>query len=165
MPHFILEQLAESFSECWRSGCSADTALDEYLAATSSRAVGLWRQVDQELQVIGFRGQPTMAPAVIEEFSAATQIVSLQQAGLGIVKAAVSQQPAVAVLVANGGTLVGSASWLERFAAVQSLAVPIIRHGRVRGVLALSTAYSFGPDHPSWLLTMQLASLLAAQIE
>ena len=160
-PQIMLEQLAELFSKCWKSGGSADTALDAYLGATNSRAVGLWRRVDDELQVIGFRGHPTMALDVIAGFSAATRVVSLQQSGLGIVKAAVSQQPTVALLATSGGTLVGSASWLERFDAVQSLAVPILGAGRVRGVLALSTAYPFGPDHASWLLTTRLADRLA----
>ena len=160
----MLERLAESFSKCLQSGTSADGALDAYLTATNSRAVGLWRLVDDELQVIGFRGHPTMSADVIEGFSAATRVVSLQQTGLGIVKAAISQQPTVAVLAACGGTLVGSASWLERFASVQSLAVPIIRNSRVRGVLALSTAYPFGPDHAAWILTTQLADRLAEHI-
>lgn len=160
----MLERLVESFSKCLLSGSSADLALDDFLMATNSRAVGLWRQVGDELQVIGFRGHPTMAADVIDGFAAATRIVSLQQTGLGIVKAAISQQPTVAVLASCGGTLAGSASWLERFASVQSLAVPIISNARVRGVLALSTAYPFGPDHAAWQLTTQLADRLAAHI-
>lgn len=158
----MLERLAESFSKSLQSGTSADQALDEYLAATNSRAVGLWRLAGDELHVIGFRGHPTMPEDVVEGFAAATEVVTLQQTGLGIVKAAVSQQPTVALLATSGGTLAGSASWLERFESVQSLAVPIIRSGRVRGVLALSTAYAFGPDHAAWLLTTRLAERLAA---
>ncbi|MES2788505.1 MAG: GAF domain-containing protein [Planctomycetota bacterium] len=160
----MLERLAQSFVACLRSGDSADSALDDYLEATNSRAVGLWRLVDDELHVIGFRGHATMPVDVVDGFAAATQVVNLQQTGLGIVKAAVSQQPTVALLAISGGTLPGSASWLERFAAVQSLAVPIIRGGRVRGVLALSTAYSFGPDHAAWLMTVRLAERLTTLI-
>ena len=104
-----------------------------------------------------------MPADVIEAFAAATRVVSLQQTGLGIVNAAVTQQPTVALLAVNGGRLPGSASWLERFEAVQSLAVPIMAKGRVRGVLALSTAYAFGPDHAAWLLTMNLAERIAQQ--
>jgi hypothetical protein len=157
----MLEHLAVVFLECLKSGGSADEALDAYLVATNSRAVGWWRQMDDELQVIGFRGHPTMPEDVVQGFAAATRVVNLQQTGLGIVKAAVSQQPTVALLASSGGTLAGSATWLERFASVQSLAVPIIHGSRVRGVLALSTAYPFGPDHTSWQLTMQLADRLA----
>ncbi len=160
----MLEHLAELFAQCLRTGGSADEALDAYLKATNSRAVGCWRQLDDELQVIGFRGHPTMPDDVVAGFAEATRVVSLQQTGLGIVKAAVSQQPTVALLATSGGTLAGSATWLERFESVQSLAVPIVRGNRVRGVLALSTAYPFGPDHSSWQLTTQLADRLAKHL-
>lgn len=160
----MLEHLAELFRRCLKTGGSVDDALDVYLEATNSRAVGCWRQVDDELQVVGFRGHPTMPANVVEGFAEATRVVNLQQTGLGIVKAAVSQQPTVALLATSGGTLAGSATWLERFESVQSLAVPIIRDNRVRGVLALSTAYLFGPDHSSWQLTTQLADRLAEDL-
>lgn len=154
-------QLAELFSQCWQSGTGANEALDQYLAVTNSRAVGLWRLVADELQIVGFRGCSSMPIEVAQGFEDATRVVSLQQTGLGIVKAAVSQQPTVALLATNGGQLPGSASWLERFEAVQSLAVPVISEGHVRGVLALSTAYSFGPDHGAWQLTTELAERIA----
>lgn len=157
----MMERLVESFTSCLRSGSSVDAALDEYLEATNSRAVGLWRVVDDELQCIGFRGHPTMSSAVSDAFAAATRVVSLHQTGLGIVKAAMTQQPAVALLTSRGGTLSASAGWLERFEAVQSLAVPLVLNEHPRGVLALSTAYAFGPDHASWQLTVALASRVA----
>lgn len=69
------------------------------------------------------------------EFAAATAEVPLDRTGLGIVRAALTGEPAIAEL--DGSELDASASWLARFAARRSLAVPIERKGTVVGVVAI----------------------------
>lgn len=137
-----------------------DEALDGLLTATQSRAVGLW-QVDGDVLVqLGFRAVDDMPAVVREEFAAGTLRVPLAETGLGIVKAVLTRAPAVAKLNPSETGLNASASWLARFGAVQSLAVPIRQDGATLGVLAVSTARTLAAGQREWTLMCDLAAAL-----
>ena len=115
-----------------------------------------------DLVQVGFRAHPDMPDNVRVAFEQATLRVPLEQTGLGIVKAAVSRAPALATADPHSGQLGASASWLQRFEARQSLAVPVEDERGVRGVLAISTARPLVPDGEEWRLLLDQAAMLAA---
>ncbi len=158
-----VDQLVEAF----RTGLAAQEisqALDLLLAATGGNILGMWRRVDHELRVLGFRYDAEFPLDVARDFGASTQVVSLEKTGLGIVHATLTKQPTVALLPADGGLLPGSGGWLERFGSVQSLSVPMLRNGEVVAVLALSTRFRFDQQDRTWTLTTELAERLAMLI-
>lgn len=116
--------------------------LSRLVLATAARAAGCWRLESGHLILIGFGWASDMPDDVSQGFQQATRRVSLDQMGLGIVKAAVSDEPAIGRRDANTTGLDGSASWIVKFSANTSLAVPIHDPSthRVCGVLAVSTA-------------------------
>jgi hypothetical protein len=159
--------------------------LDMVLSVTLARATGLWRispgplvcpsltdaERDQQsptsggsssanLSLVGFRGVIDMAETVKEDFASATQTVPLTDTSLGIVKAAVTHEPAIATLENVDGTLGGSATWLARFGAIHSLAVPIQNEREVFGVLAISTAEPLDRQ-TTWQVMLEIAEGLA----
>ena len=77
---------------------------------------------------------------------------------LGCVRAAAELRPVVAREDAAQRGLAGSASWLARFGASQSLALPILDDGRAVGVLAIATADVFDEDSPVWRI---MAAIIA----
>lgn len=83
-------------------------------------------------------------------FASATGRVEMSRIELGCVRAAVERQPVIAREDAAQRGLTGSASWLARFGASQSLALPIIQDGLAVGVLAIATADVFDEDSPIW---------------
>ena len=102
-----------------------------------------------------------MPCSVHEQFASATKAVPLDAVSLGIVKAAVTRNPAPANRENRDGKMAGSATWLERFGAAQSLAVPVLQGARVLGVLAASTADPFDEDSVTWQLLVRLGRSLA----
>ncbi len=142
---------------------SVNTALDRLLKSTGARAVGLWRIEQNYLVQVGFRTAHDMPSDVREGFRAATRQLPLSRTDLGVVKAAVSGHPTPARLSENAsdeksGDLSGSATWLERFACQQSLAVPIYRNQQLRGVIAISTPETFGEQSRTWIFLVDLAT-------
>lgn len=158
-----VDQLYATFTQgLARNDLSA--ALDLLLLATGGNILGMWRRVDHELRVLGVRYDAAFPIEVAAAFQAATQVVSLEQTGLGIVHATLTRQPTVALRPVDGGLLPGSGGWLERFGSVQSLSCPMLRNGEVVAVLALSTRFRFTEDDRTWTITTALADRLAAII-
>jgi hypothetical protein len=157
-----LDELRQAFAAGIAAGGSFSGPLRNLLAATGSRAVGLWRRDGRSLQALGFEGADDMPDEVRTGFAQGTARVPLDQTSLGIVKAALTERPAVATRTGGTTGLAGSAGWLERFDAAQSLAVPILRDGELSGVLAISTPYAFDERHGAWQLVVALAAELGA---
>lgn len=159
-----LDQLVEAFRAGLTKPGDLSQPLDLLLAATGGNAIGMWRRVGDALRVLGFRRVAEFPDDVAVEFAAATEVVSLEKTGLGIVHATLTQQPAVALLPSQGGRLPGSGGWLERFGSVQSLSVPVLKDEEVIAVLALSTCFRFGEQDRTWMLTVALAKKLAEML-
>ena len=155
------KRIAATLRDCMARETSLDEAIQWLLAESRSRAVGLWRLEGSHLHLLGFCGAPDMAAQIVRQFSDATRDVPLTQTSLGIVKAAIVRQATVATVKNIDGTMGGSASWLERFEAVNSLAVPIFAKDEVAGVLAMSTAIVLHPEESSWRLLIRVAELLS----
>ena len=150
--------IRDAFGAALAGGQPLDAALDRVLAATSSRAVGLWRLQGDRLLLLGFRGVPDMAPNTAQDFEAATREVPLVNTGFGIVQASLQQRSIPAYR--GDSALPASAGWIERFGAAQSLSAPAVRDGRVVGVLAVSAPSAFHPGSPTWSLIERLAEAL-----
>ena len=157
-PEPVARAIAEEIAENLRDGQPLDAALDRLLQETRGRAAGLWRLQETRLALLGFRGVEDMASEVRRGFAEATRDVPLDQTGLGIVKAALTGRPAVAEL--ERADLQGSATWLARFGARRSLAVPVERQGNTVGVLAVSTTESLDPGE----VTCELLSGIAKRL-
>ena len=149
-----------------RSGQSLDAPLRELVIETEVRAAGCWRLHDEHLELLGFGAAADMDEAVDRGFREATRRVALDQLGLGIVKAAVTGQPAIGRRDPTDNSLDGSATWIARFRAQTSLAVPIrfANSNEIVGVLAVSTAAIVHPEHPLWCLLIELANQLGEAI-
>ena len=146
----------------FRHGQSLDGSLRELVIETQARAAGCWRLHDEHLELLGFGAAADMDEAIDHGFREATRRVPLDQLGLGIVKAAVTGQPAIGHRDPTDNNLDGSATWIARFQAQTSLAVPIHleNSNEVVGVLAVSTAAIVHPEHPLWSLLIELADQL-----
>ena len=133
-------ELIELFRRVWQSAIagsicdSAATALRSWLDSSQARAVGWWRRHDDVLRMIGFE--------------AATDMPIDVQVGFA---------DAMREDAANWG-LGGSATWLQRFAAQQSLAIPIVQDSTVVGVLAIATAERFEESSTTWKLLTELVT-------
>jgi GAF domain-containing protein len=158
-----LAEITAAFQSALAAHREVQQPLELLLTATAARAVGLWCVAGESLLCLGFCAHPGMDPQTAFDFATATECVGLGQSGLGIVKAAVSRAPAVAEL-SPSNTLGASASWLERFGARQSFAVPVMQDSQVTGVLAISTASVHGPDAAEWNLVERLAESLGPML-
>ena len=149
-----------------RNGQSLDAPLRELVIETNARAAGCWRLQDGHLELLGFGAAADMDEAVDRGFREATRRVALDQLGLGIVKAAVTGQPAIGRRDPSDSHLDGSATWIARFQAQTSLAVPIrlMNSNDIAGVLAVSTAAIVHPEHPLWSLLVELSGQLGEAI-
>ena len=149
-----------------RSGQSLDDPLRELVVETNARAAGCWRLRDEHLELLGFGTAADMDEAVARGFREATRRVALDQLGLGIVKAAVTGQPAIGRRDPADNSLDGSATWIARFQAQTSLAVPIrlVNSNDIVGVLAVSTAAIVHPEHPLWNVLTELSLELGEAI-
>lgn len=155
------EEILELFREGLTQDSTLDKAFDALIAATDSRAVGMWRLRGDHLEVLGFRAHPDMPGEVASEFAAATERVGLDQTHLAIVHSVVNNTPTVAMSTGVDGPLRGSANWLVRFQASHSLVMPLRRNGEVFAVIAIAAARELTPDGPEGALTRQLAEGLA----
>ena len=155
--------LVRDFRDAW-SGATAgssdrvDAVMSALLTATGARAVGWWRRVGDELEQLCFQAVADMPDDVRVGFIAATGRVPMSRLELGCVRAAAELRPVVAREDAAQRGLAGSASWLARFGASQSLALPILDDGRAVGVLAIATADVFDGDSPVWRI---MAAIIA----
>lgn len=143
------------FREAWSRvsvGANDQVAavMSSLLSVTGARAVGWWWRVGNELELLCFRAVADMAEEVRIGFMAATGRVAMSRIELGCVRAAAELRPVVACEDAVQRGLTGSASWLARFGASQSLALPIVRDGLAVGVLAIATADVFDEESPTW---------------
>ena len=153
----MFDPILTSFQAALASGGSVQQPLELFLVAMRARAVGLWRCQHDHLEQVGFHAVADMPEIVRQDFAAVTQRVPLSEVGLGIVKAAVSGQPAIAKVITTGG-LGQSAGWLARFEARQSVAFPVTFNGEVIGVLASSAAEEIHEGDPEWVLISRLAA-------
>lgn len=129
----ILTQIEQAFQEK-----TFAPVLDRIMDLLKGRAIGIWHCDNQgQLIQIGFRAVAEMDEQVRKQFSSFTKQVSLENTGLGIVKAVVERKPTIGTLQNPG--LQGSSEWLKKFGAQQSYAVPIFENDQVVGVLAIST--------------------------
>lgn len=147
--------LVRDFRDAWSrvsigSNDRVDTVMSALLSATGARAVGWWRRVGDDLEQISFQAVVDMPDEVRVGFMAETGRVAMSRIELGCVRAAAELRPVVARENAGQRGLTGSASWLTRFGASQSLALPIIRDGLAVGVLAIATAEVFDEPSPIW---------------
>ncbi len=152
----------EEICSAWRTGASMDRALSQFVIATASRASGCWRLEEEFLRLVGFGWASDMPDAVSTGFQEATRRVALDQTGLGIVKAVVSCAPAIGHLDSGMTGLDGSASWIARFGATSSLAVPIWNADvdTVVGVIAISTADDVAEGDMLWQTMVQISEEL-----
>lgn len=167
MMYLLDSELIRLFRRSWQSGEQMDVCLSQLVLVTQARAAGCWRLEDDFLNLAGFGWADDMPHDVSEEFQFATQHVSIAQCGLGIVKAAVSRQPAIGRRDAVSTGLAGSATWIERFGASSSLAVPIMAPMTqdILGVLAISTVDQIENNDGCWQSLIRLASELGATVD
>ena len=162
----LSRSLPNDFREAWsrvatRDNDRVDDVMSTLLSVTDARAVGWWRRAGDELEQLSFRAVADMPEEVRVGFIAATGRVPLSRIELGCVRAAAEQRPVVAREDAAQRGLAGSASWLARFGASQSLAVPITINGESVGVLAIATAEVFEEDSPTWRLMTAIVDELS----
>lgn len=157
---FCVADFAAAVEECLVAGRKPVEPLTDFLHAGHGRAAGLWRTAPAELVQLAFVTADDMPGEVHSEFSAATQTVPLSSGGLGIVKAVTSGQPTLGTLDGGSSGLDGSATWLARFGALHSLAIPVRDDERILGVFALSTASRLDVPGPDVALLEQAATAL-----
>lgn len=160
--------LVHDFCEAWSrvlagSNDRVDAVMSSLLLATGARAVGWWRRIGDELAQISFQEVADMPEEVRIGFMAATGRVAMSRIELGCVRAASERQPVVAREDAAQRGLTGSASWLARFGASQSLALPIVRAGDAIGVLAIATAEPFDESSPIWRTMAAIVAELSCE--
>ncbi len=145
-----------------RSTCaSLHVAMRGLLQATQARAVGFWWRRGEELFQLSFVATADMPSDVIRGFQEATEQVAMTRIELGCVRAAAERRPIVAREDAALRGLAGSASWLQKFEATQSLAIPIIRASESIGVVAIATATIFDADSDIWKTLAAIAEALS----
>ncbi len=154
------QQLISQFSDFWiRPDDSTRSVMREFLDTFNARAAGCWQREGDELVCLEFAAADDMPVEVQRGFLDVMRRVSLSRVELGCVRAAAEMRPVVAREDAAQRGLSGSASWLERFGAGQSLAIPIVRNGEVVGVFAVATADRFDESSVIW---QTMASMIEA---
>ena len=159
--------IREEFCAAWRAGVALDGILTRFVVETHSRASGCWQLEKGFLKLKGFGWASDMPNEVSQGFQNATRRVSLDQMGLGIVKAAVTGKPAIGRRDALATGLDGSANWIAKFGANTSLAIPIrdFATNSVIGVLAVSTAAFVEEGDALWETLHALANDLGRATE
>jgi hypothetical protein len=157
----LADSLARVFADAVsRTGQELQDAQVLLLFATEARATGLWRQAGERLDLVAFEARPDMSEEVQRGFVEATRSVPLTEKGLGIVKAALDRAPAVAR--EGDGSLGGSVTWLKKFGARQSLALPVVGGAGLVGVIAISTPEPFGEEDLPWRLLRAIAAAIGS---
>ncbi len=162
----LSRSLPNDFREAWSRVVAGDNnrvddVLSSLLSVTGARAVGWWRRIGDELEQLSFQAAADLPEEVRVGFIAVTGRVPLSRIELGCVRAAAELRPVVAREDAAQNGLAGSASWLARFGANQSLAVPITKNGEAVGVLAIATPDVFHEDSATWRLIAAIADELS----
>ena len=137
---------------------SVDSAIRELLETFQARAAGCWRRDGGDLVCLEFVAADDMPIEVQNGFLDVMRRVSMSRIELGCVRAAAEKQPVVAREDAAQRGLGGSASWLERFEAGQSLAVPMLSNNEVVGVLAIATVEHFDEHSEIWQTMIQMVN-------
>jgi len=121
--------------------------LAELRLELGARAAGYWWHAGDWLEQVAFVASPALAADVVASFAEATRSVALSQTDLGIVRAALSEQPTVS-RIAEIPENDGSGYWLRAFGAVRSVAVPLHDpKGKVRAIVSVALADdSLGDD-------------------
>jgi len=153
-----VNQVVERFASELRKQKRVSSVLDLLLENLDGRAIGLWRCDSGFLKQVGFRAVPDMAEQVQREFAELTREVSLENTGLGIVKAVIERKPAIGTLSSAESGLPGSSAWLVKFGAQQSYAVPIFEEDEVVGVFAISTKCIHQAGDSVWEIQSQIAA-------
>ena len=160
------EQLISRFSEFWRqSDDSKRSVIRDLLDTFNARAAGCWRRDEGELVCLEFVGADDMPVEVQSGFLDVMRRVSMSRVELGCVRAAVEMQPVIAREDAAQQGMSGSASWLTRFEAGQSLAIPMLQNGDVIGVLAIATAEQFDESSDVWQAMRRMVAAISQAIE
>ena len=159
--------LKNDLLHAWHRGDPLDDLLRKLVVATNARASGLWRLNENQLILAGFGSATDMLEEVSLGFQEATRRVPLDQTGLGIVKAVVTAGPVIGYRNPQAAELSASASWIAKFEANTSLAVPIRDAGsnRLVGVIAVSSAAFIEEADSVWQSMVRLASDLGASIQ
>lgn len=131
--------------------------LDQIMEVLGGRAIGLWVCGTGKLIQADFRAVAEMDEQVRKQFAAVTREVSLENTGLGIVKAVIDQTPTIGTLRGDESGLQGSSEWLQRFGAQQSYAVPVFEENQVVGVLAISTDSVHQAGDREWDILSKIA--------
>jgi len=154
--------LLEDIVAAWQAGVSMDGVLSRFVVETDARASGCWRLEEGCLRLIGFGWASDMPAEVSQGFQDATRRVPLDQTGLGIVKAALGVRPVVGHRDPGSTGLEGSASWIAKFQANSSLAVPIRepKRGTILGVFAVSTASAIIEGDRLWNVMLRVSEEL-----
>ena len=152
--------LANEICEAWRNRLPLEEILSRFVIETESRAAGCWRWEDDHLKLVGFGWAADMSNEVSQGFQDATRLVSLNQQGFGIVKAVEANAPTIALRDPSTTGLPRSASWIAKFDANSSLAVPIRADGAIVGAVAVSTAAVIEERDPLWIKITNLAEEL-----
>jgi len=156
-----LDVIGHLFAAAQQGQCPFEQPITMFLQACAARAVGLWQREGEDLVQLGYASCPDMPPDVHRDFRDGTKRVPLSQTGLGIVRATLTRKPAVATLEPEKTGLPGSAGWLDRFGAIESLACPILKQdGDVGWVFAVSAAYRFEKGNVHWSTVTGVADRL-----
>jgi GAF domain-containing protein len=158
-----IQPLISRFQEFWMQPNEVTrSVMREFLDRFKARAAGCWRRDGDELVCLEFVAADDMPIAVQQGFLDIMQRVSLSRVELGCVRAAVERQPVIAREDAAQRGLSGSASWLARFEAGQSLAIPMLRNGEVIGVLAVAMVEQFDESADVWQAMQQMVAAVSA---
>ncbi|MCA9014036.1 MAG: GAF domain-containing protein [Planctomycetaceae bacterium] len=150
-------EIATWFEEAFQENKEILPVLDRIMDLLGGRAIGLWRCETDRLVQVGFCAVAEMDEQVRKQFAAFTREVSLENTGLGIVKAIVERRPAIGTLRGEESGLKGSSEWLQKFGAQQSYAVPVFEGDQVAGVLAISTNCVHQTGDREWEILTRIA--------
>lgn len=155
----LTSPLVSRFREFWiQSNGTTNSVIRELLETFQARAAGCWQRDGDELVCLEFVAADDMPLEVQNGFLDVMRRVSISRIELGCVRAAAEKQPVVAREDAAQRGLSGSASWLTRFEAGQSLAVPMLSDHEVVGVLAIATVEHFDEQSEIWQTMLHLVS-------
>ena len=150
-------QIAERLLARWNGNASSD-GLAQLLDATDGSATGIWKNDGTYLHLVAFNAVAAMPQDVRDAFCDATRCVSQEQDTLGIVRATLTRKPVNADVANRTGSLAGSAGWLARFGATQSLSAPVIVGGELVAVIAVSSANDIDIDSAAGILLCRVAT-------
>ena len=105
-----------------------------------ARAAGYWWLAGDWLELVSFAASHALGADVAQRFAEATRSVPTSQTDLGIVRAALTDSPAIS-RVDQPPDAAGSGYWLRAFEATRSVAVPLHDlKGKVRAVVSIAIA-------------------------